>query len=88
MFDNENPVQAAADAYEQKTFVVTFAGVKRKAGSAPIGIVEFESANAKGTSKFKLVGEETLANEYKVEEHYELTLKMVKAKPQSYDTGK
>lgn len=78
----------AAAAYESITFTVTNVGVKEKAGAAPIGYVELKSNSAKGVSRIKFFGEETLAVEYKVGEHYEMKLHLVQAKPQSHDTGK
>jgi len=79
-----NQVQVAADEFESKTFVVTASGVKRRTGNAPVGVVEFVSTNPSGTSKLKIFGEESLAQDYRVEEHYLMTLKMVKSQPQSY----
>jgi hypothetical protein len=73
-----------AAAYEAITFTVTNVGVKEKAGSDPTGYVELKSTTTRGISRIKFFGEESLQNEYKVGEHYEMTLKMVQAKPQSH----
>jgi len=44
-----------------------------------VGTVTFESANAKGTSKVVLVGQEEIVDDYRVGEFYELTLNQVQA---------
>ena len=73
-----NPAEAAA-AYEAKTFKVTNVGAKeRKGGVGSVGYVQLTSTSPKGTSKMMLLGEETLQNEYKVGEYYEMTLTQVK----------
>ena len=68
-----------AAAYEAIMFTVTNVGVKEKAGSAPIGYVELKSQSAKGISRIKFFGEESLQNEYRVGEYYEMKLTQCKA---------
>lgn len=83
-----NQAEQAAAAFEEATFQVVKVGAKEKAGSDPVGFVEFKCSGAKGTSKLMLFGEECLMTEYKVGEFYKMELNMVKAQPQSHDTGK
>lgn len=79
---NENPVAAAAAAYESVTFQVTNVGAKEKAGKIQAGYVEFKSPNAKGTSKITLIGSETLIKEYRLGEFYRMELTQVPAPEQ------
>jgi hypothetical protein len=44
-----------------------------------VGTVTLESANSKGCSRIVLVGQETIINDYRVGEFYELTLNQVTA---------
>jgi hypothetical protein len=44
-----------------------------------VGTVTLESANAKGTSKIVLVGQEEIVDDYRVGEFYELVLTQIKA---------
>lgn len=59
---------------EAVQFAVMETKVKDKRGGMRIGTVTFESANAKGTSKIVLVGNEELVDDYRVGEFYELNL--------------
>ena len=58
-------------------FAVTETKVRDKAAGRRQ--VTFESANAKGTSKVVLVGQEEIVDDYRVGEFYELTLNQVQA---------
>ena len=68
-----NPA-AEAEAYESIAFQVTSVASKEKAGGAHVGTIELKSANAKGTSKITIVGDDTLVNEYKLGEFFSMKL--------------
>jgi hypothetical protein len=55
-------------------FAVMETKVKDNRGGMRIGSVTMESANAKGTSKIVLVGEEEIVDDYRVGEFYEMNL--------------
>ena len=59
-------------------FAVTETKIRDKA-IGRVGTVTFESQNAKGTSKIVLLGQDTIINDYRVGEFYELTLNQVTA---------
>ena len=61
-------------ARETIQFAVMETKVKDKRGGMRIGTVTMESANAKGTSKIVLVGDEEIVDDYRVGEFYELSL--------------
>jgi hypothetical protein len=68
-----NPA-AEAEAYESIAFQVTSVASKEKAGGTHVGTIELKSANAKGTSKITIVGDDTLANEYRLGEFFSMKL--------------
>jgi len=68
-----NPA-AEAEAYESITFQVTSVAAKEKAGGTHVGTVELKSANAKGTSKITIIGDDTLTNEYRLGEFFSMKL--------------
>jgi hypothetical protein len=55
-------------------FAVMETKVKDNRGGIRVGSVTMESANAKGTSKIVLVGNEEIVDDYRVGEFYELSL--------------
>ena len=61
-------------AREAIQFAVMETKIKDKRGGMRVGTVTLESANAKGTSKIVLVGDEELVDDYRVGEFYELSL--------------
>lgn len=67
-----------AKSYEKVMFAVKETKVRDKSG-AFVGTVTLESANSKGCSRLILVGEETLVNEYRVGEFYNVSLEQCTA---------
>lgn len=55
-------------------FAVMETKVKDNRGGIRVGSVTMESANAKGTSKIVIVGNEEIVDDYRVGEFYELNL--------------